>query len=321
MPNPNRPNRIKQITVRRLTTPPLRQRTAHTYHAHASVSQNLPHSVHTQVRRASYYWLLDALDTYLPHVWEYARLNITNTVLSKRKLNKLVTDQHVHGCEHPSRIVHKSRIVHHASPRMQHTSSHPMHHPACIMHPSCITHRASCIVSPHASPRMHHASCITHRASCIVSPHASPLMHHASCIMHHLSCIMHRLTPCIVHPSSCIMHPACRWDDPRLLTLSGLRRRGAPAAAINKFCGNVGITRNENLIHMHQVTTPSMYRRLCCVAHGCTRAHVLLLTIRSEGSSLSPGKGLHDQRSSRHAKVPLSDTQPHPEGGKASARR
>jgi hypothetical protein len=38
-------------------------------------------------------------------------------------------------------------------------------------------------------------------------------------------------------------------------------------------------------------------------------AHVL-----SEGSSLSPGKGLHHQRSSRHAMVPLSDTSPHPEG-------
>jgi glutamyl/glutaminyl-tRNA synthetase len=43
------------------------------------------------------------------------------------------------------------------------------------------------------------------------------------------------------------------WDDPRLLTLSGLRRRGAPAAAINRFCHNVGITRNENVIPMHQL--------------------------------------------------------------------
>jgi glutaminyl-tRNA synthetase len=33
------------------------------------------------------------------------------------------------------------------------------------------------------------------------------------------------------------------WDDPRLLTLAGLRRRGVPAAAINAFCREVGITR------------------------------------------------------------------------------
>jgi hypothetical protein len=37
--------------------------------------------------------------------------------------------------------------------------------------------------------------------------------------------------------------------------------------------------------------------------------------------SISPRKGLHHQRSSRHAMVPLSDTSPHPEGWKASARR
>lgn len=39
-------------------------------------------------RRASYYWLLDSLDLFLPYVWEYARLNITNTVMSKRKVSK-----------------------------------------------------------------------------------------------------------------------------------------------------------------------------------------------------------------------------------------
>jgi glutaminyl-tRNA synthetase len=33
------------------------------------------------------------------------------------------------------------------------------------------------------------------------------------------------------------------WDDPRLPTLSGMRRRGYPAAAIRKFCETVGITK------------------------------------------------------------------------------
>jgi hypothetical protein len=42
--------------------------------------------------------------------------------------------------------------------------------------------------------------------------------------------------------------------------------------------------------------------------------HSIVPTVLSEGSSLSPGKGLHHQRSSRHAMVPLSDTSPHPEG-------
>ena len=40
----------------------------------------------------------------------------------------------------------------------------------------------------------------------------------------------------------------------------------------------------------------------------------LQVEILSEGSSLSPGKRLHRQRSSRHAMVPLSDASPHPEG-------
>jgi glutaminyl-tRNA synthetase len=38
------------------------------------------------------------------------------------------------------------------------------------------------------------------------------------------------------------------WDDPRLLTLAGLRRRGAPAEAINAFVRAVGVSRAENLI-------------------------------------------------------------------------
>lgn len=33
------------------------------------------------------------------------------------------------------------------------------------------------------------------------------------------------------------------WDDPRMPTISGMRRRGFPAAAIRKFCETVGITK------------------------------------------------------------------------------
>ena len=39
-----------------------------------------------ETRRASYYWLLHALDLYQPYVWEYSRLNVSNNVLSKRKV-------------------------------------------------------------------------------------------------------------------------------------------------------------------------------------------------------------------------------------------
>ncbi|MEM8932260.1 MAG: glutamine--tRNA ligase/YqeY domain fusion protein, partial [Acidobacteriota bacterium] len=38
------------------------------------------------------------------------------------------------------------------------------------------------------------------------------------------------------------------WDDPRMPTLSGLRRRGVPPEAIRDFCERVGVTRNYNII-------------------------------------------------------------------------
>lgn len=40
------------------------------------------------------------------------------------------------------------------------------------------------------------------------------------------------------------------WDDPRMPTISGLRRRGYPAAAIRTFCDKVGIARRDNLIEV-----------------------------------------------------------------------
>ena len=90
-----------------------------------------------EARRDSYYWLVEALDLWRAQQWEFSRLNITHTVLSKRKLRRLVEARVVRG-----------------------------------------------------------------------------------------------------------------WDDPRLLTINGLRRRGYTAAGINAFCRDVGVTRNANLIQM-----------------------------------------------------------------------
>ena len=38
------------------------------------------------------------------------------------------------------------------------------------------------------------------------------------------------------------------WDDPRMPTLSGLRRRGYTPEAIRDFCTRVGVAKNENVI-------------------------------------------------------------------------
>lgn len=40
------------------------------------------------------------------------------------------------------------------------------------------------------------------------------------------------------------------WDDPRMPTLSGLRRRGYPPAAIRTFCDKAGVARRDNLIEI-----------------------------------------------------------------------
>eukprot|EP01023_Acetabularia_acetabulum_P009293 TRINITY_DN14145_c0_g1_i6.p1 TRINITY_DN14145_c0_g1~~TRINITY_DN14145_c0_g1_i6.p1 ORF type:complete len:414 (+),score=50.65 TRINITY_DN14145_c0_g1_i6:40-1281(+) len=105
--------------------------------------ENVTHSMCTlefEARRNSYFWLLEKLNLYKPVVWEYSRLNITHNVLSKRKLNALVTDGHVDG-----------------------------------------------------------------------------------------------------------------WDDPRLLTLSGMRRRGVLPESINNFCREIGITRSDQLMPIHKL--------------------------------------------------------------------
>ncbi|HZE13356.1 MAG TPA: glutamine--tRNA ligase/YqeY domain fusion protein [Chthoniobacterales bacterium] len=40
------------------------------------------------------------------------------------------------------------------------------------------------------------------------------------------------------------------WDDPRMLTLSGLRRRGVTASALRSFASNIGITKYPSLNEM-----------------------------------------------------------------------
>jgi hypothetical protein len=46
------------------------------------------------------------------------------------------------------------------------------------------------------------------------------------------------------------------WDDPRLLTLDGLQRRGYTPSAINSFVDSLGVARSSN-------TGASARRRLC----------------------------------------------------------
>jgi glutaminyl-tRNA synthetase len=40
------------------------------------------------------------------------------------------------------------------------------------------------------------------------------------------------------------------WDDPRMPTISGMRRRGYPPAAIREFCERIGVTKKDSTIEM-----------------------------------------------------------------------
>jgi glutaminyl-tRNA synthetase len=100
-----------------------------------------------ETRREPYYWILWALDMYRPNVYEMSRLNCQYTVLSKRRLLKLVNNNFVRG-----------------------------------------------------------------------------------------------------------------WDDPRMPTISGLRRRGYTKEIINKFCNDLGATRASNVIEYEKLATTA---RMC----------------------------------------------------------
>nr|CAB3475950.1 unnamed protein product [Digitaria exilis] len=176
-------------------------------YAHCMVDsfENITHSLCTlefDIRRPSYYWLLVALGLYQPYVWEYSRLNISNTVMSKRKLNRLVTEKWVDG-----------------------------------------------------------------------------------------------------------------WDDPRLLTLAGLRRRGVSSTAINSFIRGIGITRSDNsLIRVDRLE----YHIREELNKTAPRAMVVLRPLKVVITNLEEGKVLDldgkmwpdasDTDASSHYKVPFSRT-------------
>ncbi|HWR59327.1 MAG TPA: glutamine--tRNA ligase/YqeY domain fusion protein [Thermodesulfovibrionales bacterium] len=66
--------------------------------------ERITHSICTlefEDHRPLYDWFLDELNVYHPQQIEFARLNLTHTVLSKRKLIQLVREGHVSGWDDP----------------------------------------------------------------------------------------------------------------------------------------------------------------------------------------------------------------------------
>ena len=73
-------------------------------HGQSDSVEGVTHSICTmeyEDHRPLYDWLLDSLDVYHPQQIEFARLNLSHTVMSKRKLAQLVNEGHVSGWDDP----------------------------------------------------------------------------------------------------------------------------------------------------------------------------------------------------------------------------
>lgn len=73
-------------------------------HGQSDSIENVTHSICTLEfvpHRELYDWLIEKLDIYPSHQYEFARRNMSYTVMSKRKLLQLVNDKHVDGWDDP----------------------------------------------------------------------------------------------------------------------------------------------------------------------------------------------------------------------------
>ncbi len=73
-------------------------------HGQSDAIENITHSICTLEfipHRALYDWFIEKLEIYSSHQYEFARLNMTYTVMSKRKLLQLVNEGHVRGWDDP----------------------------------------------------------------------------------------------------------------------------------------------------------------------------------------------------------------------------
>ena len=108
------------------------------------------------------------------------------------------------------------------------------------------------------------------------------------------------------------------WDDPRMPTLFGLRRRGYTAAAIRSFCERIGVAKSPNVIeygfleHCLREDLNANAERTMAVLHPVK----LTVTNYPEGQSetftvennpTDPAQGTHDITFSRHLWIEEDD--------------
>jgi len=92
------------------------------------------------------------------------------------------------------------------------------------------------------------------------------------------------------------------WDDPRMPTLSGMRRRGVPAAALRLFCERVGISKTESNIAFSALEECIRLK----MDDACERAFCVLKPLKvtlTNWEGDGKGNDLEDFVSPRHPKI------------------
>src|SRR6185312_2991969 len=77
------------------------------------------------------------------------------------------------------------------------------------------------------------------------------------------------------------------WDDPRMPTLAGLRRRGVPAAAIREFVRRIGVARANSMVDLPQFEHPirELLNKTAPRRMGVLRPLKIVITNYPEGQS------------------------------------
>ena len=113
-------------------------------------------------------------------------------------------------------------------------------------------------------------------------------------------------------------HYVSGWDDPRMPTLCGLRRRGYTAASIRSFCERIGVAKSPNTIeygflehclredlNAHAERTMAVLRPVKLTVTNYPEGQSETVTV--ENNPADPAQGTHDITFSRHLWIEADD--------------
>ena len=108
------------------------------------------------------------------------------------------------------------------------------------------------------------------------------------------------------------------WDDPRMPTLCGLRRRGYTAASVRNFCERIGVAKSPNVIeygflehclredlNAHAERTMAVLRPVKLTVTNYPEGQSETVTV--ENNPADPAQGTHDITFSRHLWIEADD--------------